>query len=188
MNKIKEFIVPTATLFIICLVASVLLGLTNKVTAPKIEQIAYENQQNAMKEVLPDAEKFGETKSASGCDYSEAYAPDGSVIGYAITAVGKGGYGGDIKLMVGVGKDGKVTSVSVLEQEETASIGGKLMNQDAFLNRFIGVSGKAALTKNGGTIDAVSGATKSSTGLTDAVNNALICFEAINGEEGNGNG
>ena len=45
MNKIKEFIVPTATLFIICLVASVLLGLTNKVTAPRIEQIAYESKE-----------------------------------------------------------------------------------------------------------------------------------------------
>ena len=185
MNKIKEFVVPTVTLFAICLVASVLLGLTDKVTAPRIEKIAYETQQNAMKEVMPDAASFNEGKeivleNGISVEYSKALSSDGSIVGYAVTSTGKGGYGGDIKLMVGVDISGKVTKVSVLEQEETASIGGKLMNQEAFLNRFIGVEGFAALKKNGGTVDAVSGATKTSTGLTDAVNNALLCWQSLN--------
>ena len=193
MSKIKEFVIPTITLFAICLVASVLLGLTNKVTAPRIEQIAYETQQNAMKEVMPDASSFDEGKELTlengiTVEYCNALASDGSVIGYAVTSTGKGGYGGDIKLMVGVDKEGKVTKVSVLEQEETASIGGKLMSQESFLNRFTGISGSAALTKNGGSVDAVSGATKTSTGLTDAVNNALLCLQALNKGEVSANG
>ena len=193
MSKVKDFVIPTITLFAICLVASVLLSLTNKVTAPRIEQIAYETQQNAMKEVMPDAASFDESKELTlengiTVEYCNALASDGSAVGFAVTSTGKGGYGGDIKLMVGVDKDGKVTKVSVLEQEETASIGGKLMSQESFLNRFIGISGSAALTKNGGSIDAVSGATKSSTGLTDAVNNALLCWQAINNGEVSANG
>jgi electron transport complex protein RnfG len=193
MSKVKEFVVPTITLFAICLVASVLLGFTNKVTAPRIEQIAYETQQNAMKEVMPDAASFGEGKAMTlengiTVEYNSALASDGSTAGYAITSTGKGGYGGDIKLMVGVDKTGKVTRVSVLDQEETASIGGKLMSQESFLNRFTGIAGSAALTKNGGTVDAVSGATKTSTGLTDAVNNALLCWQALNNGEVSSNG
>ena len=193
MSKAKDFIVPTITLFAICLVASVLLGLTNKVTAPRIEQIAYETQQNAMKEVMPNASSFDESKELTlengiTVEYCNALASDGSTVGYAVTSTGKGGYGGDIKLMVGVDKEGKVTKVSVLEQEETASIGGKLMSQESFLNRFIGISGSAALTKNGGKVDAVSGATKTSTGLTDAVNNALVCWQALNKGKVSANG
>ena len=42
MNILKEYLVPTVTLFVICLVATVLLGLTNNVTAPIIEQLAIE--------------------------------------------------------------------------------------------------------------------------------------------------
>ena len=42
MKTLKEFLVPTLTLFIICLVATALLGLTNNVTAPIIEQLAIE--------------------------------------------------------------------------------------------------------------------------------------------------
>ena len=146
-----------------------------------------------MKEVMPDASSFGEGKELTlengmTVEYCSALASDGSTVGYAVTSTGKGGYGGDIKLMVGVDKEGKVTKVSVLEQEETASIGGKLMSQESFLNRFIGISGSAALTKNGGSVDAVSGATKTSTGLTDAVNSALLCWQVLNKGEVSANG
>lgn len=184
MKTFKEFVVPTITLCIICLVAAALLGLTNKVTSPKIEQLAIETQQNAMKEVLPDASDFGEESfdSETGCTYAQALDANGNIIGYAVTSIGKGGYGGDISAMVGIDASGNVTLVSILSQSETASIGGKLVSQETFLNRFIGLSGSVSLTKNGGTVDAVSGATKTSTGITDAVNNALICYSNVSRE------
>lgn len=187
MKNIKEFVVPTVTLFVICLVAALLLAFTNQVTAPKIEALAAETQQKAMQQVMPNAVKFGESAedAATGCTYSEAYAADGSVVGYAVTAVGKGGYGGEIKLMVGVTPDGSVADISFLEMNETASIGMKLKDDENFLNQLIGLTGSAALTKNGGTVDAVTGATKTSAGITDAVNNALLCYNALKGEVSN---
>ncbi len=184
MKNIKDYAVPTLTLFIICLVAAALLGLTNGVTAPKIAEIEKQQTQEAMQEVLPDAASFGEiTEDAkSGCSYAEAKDTSGNVIGYAVTASGKGGYNGEIKLMVGLDKSGAVQKISFLSIDETPSIGMKLKTNESFLGQFLGISGSAALKVKGGQIDAVSGATKTSTGITDAVNNALICYSNIKGE------
>lgn len=184
MKKMKEFIVPTVTLCVICLVAALLLAATNKVTAPKIEALAKETQQTAMQEVMPAADDFSAAveEPDSGCTYSTAYAADGSVVGYAVTAVGKGGYAGDIKLMVGITIDGTVAEIRFLEMNETASIGMKLKDNEDFLKQLIGLKGSAALSKNGGTVVAVTGATKTSAGITDAVNNALRCYNTVKGE------
>ena len=180
MKVIKEFIVPTVILFAICFVAALLLGLTNDVTAPKIAENAAKAQQEAMAFVLPDAAEF---------DEEAAENENGIVIGYAVTATGKGGYDGDITLMVGITADGAVNelpdgspAISFLEESETPSVGGKLKKKADFLVQFAGLTGSAALTKNGGTVDAVTGATKTSTGITDAVNNALLCYSKINKE------
>ncbi|MBQ6542769.1 MAG: FMN-binding protein [Clostridia bacterium] len=180
----KNYVIPTLTLFIICLVAAALLGVTNGITAPRIAEIEKQQTQEAMQEVLPDAAKFGDItdETRSGCSYAEALDPSGKVIGYAVTAVGKGGYNGEIKLMVGLDKDGKVKNLSFLSIDETPSIGMKLKTNESFLGQFFGISGSAALRVKGGNIDAVSGATKTSSGITDAVNNALICYNNISGE------
>ena len=190
MKVIKEFIVPTVILFAICFVAALLLGLTNDVTAPKIAENAAKAQQEAMAFVLPDAAEFDEeaAENENGIYYT-AYDKDGNVIGYAVTATGKGGYDGDITLMVGITADGAVNelpdgspAISFLEESETPSVGGKLKKKADFLVQFAGLTGSAALTKNGGTVDAVTGATKTSTGITDAVKNALLCYSKINKE------
>lgn len=183
MKKIKEYIVPTLVLFVICLVAAFLLGLTNKVTAPKIAEIEEQTKQEAMKVVFPQAASFGEdnTDESSGCTYAKAFDADGKVIGFAITAIGKGGYSGDIKLMVGLDAEGAVSDTAVLGQDETPSVGGKkVINNDGFFSQFIGLKEKASV--GAGNVDAVSGATKTSTGVADAVNNALLCYTNIIGE------
>ena len=46
MKSLKEYLVPTVTLFIICLVAAALLGITNDVTSPIISDLAAENEIN----------------------------------------------------------------------------------------------------------------------------------------------
>lgn len=181
MKNLKEYIVPTVTLFLICLVAALLLGLTNQVTAPKIAEIEEQTKQEAMKVVFPDADSFSEDKEANGCTYAEALDADKNVIGYAVTAVGKGGYSGDISLMVGLDNDGKVTATTVLSQDETPSVGGKkVIQSESFFAQFLGLNENASI--GAGNVDAVSGATKTSTGVADAVNNALLCYAEMKGE------
>ncbi len=62
MKNLKDYIVPTLTLFVICLVATALLGLTNQVTAPIIDQLAIETEINSRQVVFADAKSFGEAE------------------------------------------------------------------------------------------------------------------------------
>lgn len=185
MSKIKQFAVPTIVLFIICFVAAALLGLTNEVTSPIIAENDLAAAQDAMKAVLPDAATFGKEGTNDYGTYAPALDADGNIIGYAITSIGKGGYDGDIKVMVGVTENG-VNGTAVLSNNETASVGGKkVIKNETFMNQFLGLTENASI--GNGNVDAISGATKTSTGVADAVNNALLCY-AQAAEEVSANG
>lgn len=186
MKNLKEYLVPTLTLFIICLVAAALLGITNDVTAPIIDELAFENEMEARKEVFPDAAEFDEAETKDEASIAPALDENGSVIGYVVVNVGKGGYGGDISVMTGVTVDGKVTGISILSHSETAGLGSKAENDD-FRDQFKGLTGGITVSKEkaeGNSIKAITGATKTSNAVTSAVNNAIEI--AISGGENNG--
>ena len=185
-SKIKEIVIPALSLFIICIVVTALLGLTNAVTAPKIEELAVETQEAAKKEVLADAASFGDAEQTqlSGTTYTyyKGLAADGSVMGYVVETVSKG-YGGDISLMVGVGADGTVQGVSILSINETAGLGMNAENPE-FLEQFLGKSGTIGVQKNGSSdteIQALTGATITSEAMADGVNQALLVCEQLGG-------
>ena len=185
-SKIKEIVIPALSLFIICIVVTALLGLTNAVTAPKIEELAVETQEAAKKEVLADAASFGEAEQTqlSGTTYTyyKGLAADGSVMGYVVETVSKG-YGGDISLMVGVGVDGTVHGVSILSINETAGLGMNAENPE-FLEQFLGKSGTIGVQKNGSSdteIQALTGSTITSEAMADGVNQALFVCEQLGG-------
>ena len=185
-SKIKEIVIPALSLFIICIVVTALLGLTNAVTAPKIEELAVETQEAAKKEVLADAASFGDAEQTqlSGTTYTyyKGLAADGSVMGYVVETVSKG-YGGDISLMVGVGVDGTVQGVSILSINETAGLGMNAENPE-FLEQFLGKSGTIGVQKNGSSdteIQALTGATITSEAMADGINQALLVCEQLGG-------
>ena len=62
MKNFKEFAIPTVALFLICLVATTLLAVTNKVTAPKIAELSAQTEVETRQKVLPAATQFGETQ------------------------------------------------------------------------------------------------------------------------------
>ena len=119
----KEILVPAVSLFIICLVVTALLAVTNMVTAPKIDELAAERQNEAKKVVLSDAESFSDEKTVEkdGVQYTyyEGLSQSEEKIGYVFLTSAKG-YGGDIDIMVGIGNDGSVKGVTVLSISETA--------------------------------------------------------------------
>ena len=65
-----------------------------------------------------------------------------------------------------------VSGVSIIKHGETPGLGAKA-TEDSFRNQYIGIEGSAALTKAGGTINALTGATITPQAVTDAVNIAL---------------
>lgn len=190
-SSVKEIIVPTITLFIICLVSAAILAGLNSVTGPIIAKSNEEAAVASMREVLPDAVSFGDTAEAGGCEYAEGSDASGNIAGYVITTAGKS-YGGTIKVMTGIGADGLVKGVVILEIDDTPGLGMNAKNA-YFLNQYKGAKGEFSVTKNGAwaedadnDIDAITSATITSTAVTKAVNAAVACYNEITGGENNG--
>ena len=89
-------------------------------------------------------------------------------------------------MMVGLDTEGAVTGVSVVKSGETSGIGTKVTVDNAplpsgvpVLDQFIGKTAADQPLKVGGNVDAISGATVSSKGVTNGVNGAIAAFAAI---------
>ena len=91
----------------------------------------------------------------------------------------------DAILIVGVDTDLTVSGVSIVMASETAGIGSKVIDNEATsagtgaLDQFVGKSGAGTLVVKQN-IDAVTGATVSTKGVTKGVNAALAAAEAMN--------
>ena len=186
-----KFILKVAgTLTAISLVVAALLGVVNGVTKDKIAAINEENTKQALAAVAETGTEFKPVEVTQAL-MDAAAAQSGtldsvytmSTGGYAVKVVA-GGSQGNIEMVVGVDANGAVTGVSVVNNSETSGIGSKVMTNlpnDAgtpVLDQFIGKSGAGSLVVKGN-IDAVSGATVSSKGVTKGVNTALAAAEAI---------
>ena len=190
-----KFVVRVAgTLTAICLVVAALLGGVNAITADKIAAINQANTEASLNAVSEGADEFAPialtdamtaTASAAGAKLTEAYTVKaaGEAVGYAFKVVASGSQG-NIEMIVGVDADNAVTGVSIVSNKETAGIGSKVMENNALpsgtgvLDQFIGMSGAGTLTV-GKNVDAISGATVSSKGVTKGVNAALAVAEAL---------
>lgn len=187
-NKVKAILIPAVSLLVICVVVTALLGVTNRVTAPKIEQLAAETEAAAKQAVLTDAATFSEEKQiekdGNTYTYYEGFSAEGVSAGYVFRTSAKG-YGGDISVMVGVKADGTVAGVNILSISETAGLGMNAKNE-SFLSQFLGKSGTIGVLKNGSSeteIQALTGATITSKAMASAVNQALALFEAVGGAQ-----
>ena len=99
-----------------------------------------------------------------------------SLLGYAITGVGVGMQ--DIETMVGISNEGKITFVKVVKDTETEGIGDVIHEED-FIKKFLGksVDKRLEVVTNkpsaDNEVEAVTGATISTEGVTGGVNNAI---------------
>ena len=87
------------------------------------------------------------------------------------------GYGGAVRLMVGVDAGGSVTGLRLLSHSETPGLGAKASSSD-FLNQFAGKTGPTlSIVKQPPTqareVQAITGATITSTAVTGGVEQAL---------------
>ena len=179
MSNWDKIFKPVVVLCVICLVITGALAATNSVTDPIIKENIRIAQDQARKELIPEAGSFSEVTLAQSVDkVSGIYEADTG--GYVITASGKG-YGGDVVVMVAFDADGTITRIKVTEQAETKGIGSKVVtlpDGQSLWDQFGGKTAGETLTV-GDNIDKVSGATISSRAVTTAVNNAINGYNAI---------
>ena len=162
-------------LLITSLVAAALAGV-NAITAPIIAQINYQKTQDAIEAVLPGGGESVPFTDDSGW-VTTVYK---SETGYAVEVTPTTGFDGDIAMMVGIDLQGNVLGISVISHTETAGLGAvaaaKTSAGEAFRGQFVGTSGSVSVAKDGGTIDAITGATITSRAICDGVNAALACI------------
>jgi electron transport complex protein RnfG len=92
------------------------------------------------------------------------------------------GYGGDVGLMVGIDtKDNKIIGVGVTTHAETPGMGAKAQTDPSFVAQFkeLPLEGQVNVTGDGGSINAISGATITSRAVCSATNDALKIYENL---------
>lgn len=207
-NKEKSTLVhDTICLFIITLVAGILLGGVYFITKNIISQREEDAKIEAYGVVYKDA-KFtsdkdvdkklkdfqkdltaGKVKTASGQDLSDVEIQEVMVAdkgGYVVTCTGKG-YGGAVKLALGIDGDGKIIGIQITDcTNETPGLGQNATNAD-WNKQYVGMTTEqdVNVVKDGtgktedGTINAISGATITSSAVTRAVDGTLLFIASL---------
>lgn len=106
---------------------------------------------------------------------------DGKPDKIAFESFGKG-YGGDVGLMVGIDvDDDRIVGVGVTTHAETPGMGARAKSDPSFVAQFKGLATDKAVkvTKDGGQINAISGATITSRAVCSAATDALDVYKRL---------
>ena len=168
------------TLFAITAVVAAALAGVNSLTAPVIDQLNAQKTQQAIETVLPGGfEEVLTDFDDQGGLVSKVYK---GAAGYALEVL-PSGFDNTITMMVGVDFEGRVLGISVVSHSETAGLGAVSAADTAagraFRDQFVGVSGAVAVSKDGGAMDAITGATITSRAVCAGVNAALACVAGL---------
>ena len=194
-KKKKSIVYPVAFMFGLALLLTLALAFLNEVTTPVVEfnqDIELKKKILNVFDILPaDADATAIDKVFKDNVVSEDY--DGKnlyiykngdeVLAYAVPINGPGLWG-SISGYIGVSEDlTKTTGLEFIKQDETPGLGGRI-TEDAYKNQFRGLDISNYTDENivinrpanGGNIDAISGATQTSTFVVNMINEDLDAF------------
>ncbi|MFC1983537.1 FMN-binding protein [Chloroflexota bacterium] len=167
--KVKTLmgVFPILFITVVVFAAVSLITWTDSITADKIEEQEEQQIQSRLEEMFPSMREY-----TFKDDIYTLYS-DGTEIGYAFLAVGKG-YGGDIKILIGLEDETTMKGITIISQTETPGLGSRIA-EESFASKFTGLNiNDVALKQDGGQIDALTGATISSGAVVDAVRTVAI--------------
>ena len=156
----REIVRYGFTLALICIIAGGLLAGVNILTRSKIIAQAQAEEEAGLKEVMPQAAHFEAVKSGDEVLYYKAHDLEGKLIGVAFKASGKG-YSSTIEVMAGMLKDGTITAIKVLSQNETPGLGSRVAEPE-FTGQFKDILDTSS-------VQAITGATISSRAVINSV-------------------
>lgn len=165
-----------AILFLLTAICVGILGGVNQITKPIIEKNEVTTEEATMRRLITAAEDFEPVAPVEeGIIKKIAIAKQGSqAVGYVLRAE-PNGYGGAIKLLIGMDQNGIVEGISILEHSETPGFGANA-DKDYFKNQFTSKIAPLKVSTNASSedeIQAITGATITSSAITDAVNTAV---------------
>lgn len=176
----KDIMKLGVILFLITGICTGLLGGIYQVTDPIIQENNAKTQVEAMKALLTQADDFVLVEGASEETMAAMYvAKSGNTqIGY-VSKMLPVGYGGAIELLVAFDMEGVIGGIQILSHSETPGFGANA-EKSAFSDQFKAQLAPLTVTKtapNEGEIQAITGATITSSAITEAVNHAASYIE-----------
>jgi electron transport complex protein RnfG len=182
----SSFLNMLLTLTGVTLAASLALGFVYQWTKKPIEEAMLAKQLKAIEAVVqgynnnPVQEKF-KVATLDGKDSLEFFPAklDNKLLGVAVKTRSSRGYSGDIWIMVGFLTDGTIQDIFVIQHLETPGLGSK-MADPLFRKQFSNKNPERSnlkVKKDGGEIDAISGATISSRAFSEAVLKAYETYQ-----------
>ncbi|WP_277656345.1 RnfABCDGE type electron transport complex subunit G [Seleniivibrio woodruffii] len=178
-NSLKMVVVLT----VISALAALILAGMNIATKDRIAEAERQDFLRGLTSVLPGFDNEPD-RDILTVDGNKLYIgkKGGQVFGYAVESVSAKGYSGNIKVLVGVGTDGKILGIEIISHAETPGLGNKIENEE-WRSSFKGMTAdsKISVKKDGGDIDGFSGATISPRAVCEAVVNALALVKKADG-------
>jgi len=164
-------------LTLVVLISVSLLLWINSFTSVVVEAQNDAKIKSILESIFPDLTEFEE----SG-EIFIVYEGD-NIAGYTFIAAGSG-YGGPIDILVGMNPDYTLRDIEVLSHTETPGLGNKII-EEPFTEQFVGLRvDEIVLSRDGGKIDAITGATISSRAVTEAIQDRMIEVIEILSEQG----
>ncbi|MBQ9234611.1 MAG: RnfABCDGE type electron transport complex subunit D [Lachnospiraceae bacterium] len=202
-KDVKGIMKAICAIMLITVIMGAILGAVYSITKDPISKAEEKAKQEAYKEVFPEAveivtdetidyKQINEIIKSFGYTHDTideiSFATDGAgnVIGYIVVVTNDNGYGGDIQMVVGMKTDTTITGLAFLTLDESPGLGMEA-DKPKFKDQFIGKHEKSyEYSKTGAVkenqIDAISGATITTSAVTDGVNAAVAIINISGGE------
>ncbi len=178
MKQVTYILRLSLTLLVITAVMAAALAAVNQFTAPMIAKLQAQKTQQAIALVLPGGGQPIEFTDTTGLVRTVYRGEAGHAVEVAPT-----GFDSAITMMVGVDLQGQVLGIQIIKHTETAGLGAVAAAStsagESFRGQFVGLSGEVAVTKDGGQVDALTGATVTSKAICAGVNAALACVAGL---------
>jgi len=175
-------------LLAVAAVIALVLGVVNEITKGPIEQYLNGKRDAAYAMVMPgdgntyeeiDAGSYANDPSNSITKLSAAKDASGNAIGYVAETTFSGAQG-MITMVIGLDNDLTCTGIGITEHSETSGLGAKAADPtDPFPQSMVGLTDGAKLSKDGGSVSAISGATLTSRAVVTEIQTVIDAVKSL---------
>ena len=175
-------------LLAVAAVIAFVLGAVNEITKGPIEQYLNGKRDAAYAMVMPgegntyeeiDAGSYANDPSNSITKLCTAKDPSGNDIGYVAETTFSGAQG-MITMVIGLDQDLTCTGIGITEHSETSGLGAKAADPtDPFPQSMVGLTDGAKLSKDGGSVSAISGATLTSRAVVTEIQTVIDAVKSL---------
>ena len=175
-------------LLAVAAVIALVLGMVNEITKGPIDEYLNNKRAEAYAVVMPgegntydpiEAGTYQNDASNSITSLSVAKDASGSEIGYVAETTFSGAQG-MITMVIGLDNDLTCTGIGITEHSETSGLGAKAADPtDPFPQSMVGLTDGAKLSKDGGSVAAISGATLTSRAVVTEIQAVIDAVKSL---------